>query len=79
MDLNLKESNGTAGGQEYFISASSQTGEKRLTFLICQQLATAMRTRIRSEHEQANETQHDQGGQHSEDDFFVFGDGKGHG
>lgn len=32
-----------------------------------------------SEHEQADEAEHDQRSQHTEDEFFLSGDGKGHG
>ena len=45
------------------------------TFLICRGLATAMRA---SEQEQADEPEHDQRGQDTEDDFFLFGDSEGH-
>lgn len=38
-----------------------------------------MRGRSRSQYQQADEAEHDQGGQHAEDDFFVFGNGEGHG
>ncbi len=46
------------------------------TFLICPDMAMAMRG---SEHQQADESEDDQGGEDTEDEFFLFGNGQRHG